>query len=81
VKTRPKERKHFSVVLVGSHFCPTLEGPTRALELINHPQLQAPPYRTLGARVASRSAQPTAWRPRVGRYGTCAYVSDSSFKF
>jgi hypothetical protein len=27
--------ENFSVVLVGSQFCPTLEGPTRAPELIN----------------------------------------------
>jgi hypothetical protein len=54
VKTRPEERRHFSVVLVDSHLCPTSEGPARARELINHPQSQASPLPHVGARVASR---------------------------
>ena len=36
MKTSAEERKHLSVVLMGSHLCPTLEGPTRAPKLINH---------------------------------------------
>jgi hypothetical protein len=37
-ETSPEEQKYLSVVLDGSHFCPTLEGPARAPELINYPR-------------------------------------------
>ena len=36
MKTSAEERKHLSVVLMGSHLCPALEGLTRAPKLINH---------------------------------------------
>lgn len=46
VKTSLEERKHLSVVLVDSHLCPTLDGPTRAPKLINRraPEIEPPFY-------------------------------------
>jgi hypothetical protein len=78
-KTRPEERRHLSVVLVDSHFRPTLEAPRGAG--VDQPSAAASAVTT--ARWSSGgipSTQPTAWRPRVALYGTGACVSDSSLQ-
>ena len=62
VKTSLEEGKHLSVVLVGSHFCPTLEGPTRAPQLINQIRnLQVVQGRASSSGFGSESGRGRPW--------------------